>query len=149
MFMEAVLMSLKDLEMRHPNEGDQTPSDGTSLLRSSQEDDPDASSKTQCVETKSTFNSISNDHDLASQQPSPDTSSSSAGPTFDTPPSLVESQSTGTSTCSDASVGVQSSSEADVVGNTKATLTVIKNPTSHIMDGLMRRWDLNFFRNNR
>jgi hypothetical protein len=32
-------------------------------------------------------------------------------------------------------------------GNTKATLTVERNPANHIMDGLLRRWDL--FRNGR
>lgn len=41
----------------------------------------------------------------------------------------------------------QGSSEADVADGTKVTLKVVKNPTSNIMDGLLRRWDLNFFRN--
>jgi hypothetical protein len=34
-------------------------------------------------------------------------------------------------------------------GNTKATLTVERNPAGHIMDGLLRRWDFNLFRNGR
>lgn len=153
MFMEAMLMSLKDLEMRCPQAEEQQPSDdnGTNNLpkSSSQEDYPNASSKTECCKTESTSTSVSNAHDLASQQLSPDTSASSLRPLFDTPPSCVESGCTGTSVRSDASVDVQSSSDTDTVGNTKATLTVIKNPTNHIMDGLMRRWDLNFFRNSK
>ncbi|KAJ4722336.1 Alpha/beta-Hydrolases superfamily protein [Melia azedarach] len=113
MFMEAVLMSLKDLEMRHP-------------------------------EGRRTANQFA---DLAPQHPSPDTSVSSVGDVFDTPPSSIESGSTGTSARTDTSASIQSSLDADVSGNTKATVTVVRNPTGHIMDGLMRRWDLNFFRN--
>ncbi|KAK6146135.1 hypothetical protein DH2020_020004 [Rehmannia glutinosa] len=40
-----------------------------------------------------------------------------------------------------------SSSEVDMADRTKVTVKVVKNPTSNIMDGLLRRWDLNFFRN--
>ncbi|XP_051152814.1 uncharacterized protein LOC127266575 [Andrographis paniculata] len=41
----------------------------------------------------------------------------------------------------------QSSSEADMADQTKVTVRVEKSPSSNIMDGLLRRWDLNFFRN--
>ncbi|KAK9288758.1 hypothetical protein L1049_017222 [Liquidambar formosana] len=148
MFMEAVIESLKDLEMRHPHDVEKLPSDGTEIPESSQKDDPDASSTTEDRKTEPTSTSVSNGHNLVPQDPSPDLSASYVEPAFDTPTS-TESGSTGTSVRSDASVSIQSSSDADMVGSTKATLTVVKNPTGHIMDGLMRRWDFNFFRNSR
>ncbi|CAJ1962351.1 unnamed protein product [Sphenostylis stenocarpa] len=52
------------------------------------------------------------------------------------------------STSNDNSASIQSSSDTDISHNTKATVTVIKNPSSgHVLNGLMRRWDFNFFRN--
>ncbi|KAL3812729.1 hypothetical protein ACJIZ3_013997 [Penstemon smallii] len=40
-----------------------------------------------------------------------------------------------------------SSSEVDMADRTTVTVKVEKNPTNNIVDGLLRRWDLNFFRN--
>ncbi|KAJ9700197.1 hypothetical protein PVL29_005829 [Vitis rotundifolia] len=178
MFMEAVIESLKELEMRHPHAEDQPPNVGTALLESSKKDNQDASSTAeqngplraapvpdsgtnchvdacstteQCGSSKSQPTSATNDHNLVVNRPSPDTSVSSVEPAFDTPKSsFIGSESTrSTSAQSDGSMSIQSSSDADVAGNTKATVTVVKNPASHIMDGLMRRWDFNFFRNSR
>lgn len=177
MFMEAVIKSLKELEMRHPHAEDQPPNVGTALPESSKKDNQDASSTAeqngplraapvpdsgtnchvdacstteQCGSSKSQPTSATTDHNLAVDQPSPDTSVSSVEPAFDTPKSFIGSESTrSTSAQSDGSMSIQSSSDADVAGNTKATVTVVKNPASHIMDGLMRRWDFNFFRNSR
>ncbi|KAH7573682.1 hypothetical protein JRO89_XS03G0191100 [Xanthoceras sorbifolium] len=162
MFMEAVIMSLKDLEMRHPEAEVQATSVTTDSIYSSQKDNLNDSPTTEnckSVETEttsilvpqkaeSTYISLVNGPDLASQQASPDSSMSSAGPPFDTPPSIMESASTATSSQSD-SASVQSSSDADVSNSTKATLTIERNPSGHIMEGLMRRWDFSFFRNNR
>ncbi|XP_022642719.1 uncharacterized protein LOC106775119 isoform X3 [Vigna radiata var. radiata] len=50
-------------------------------------------------------------------------------------------------TSNDSSASLQSSSDIDISHNTKATVTVIKNPTGNVLNGLMRRWDFNFFRN--
>lgn len=177
MFMEAVIESLKELEMRHPHAEDQPPNVGTALPESSKKDNQDASSTAeqngplraalvpdsgtnchvdacstteQCGSSKSQPTSATTDHNLAVDQPSPDTSVSSVEPAFDTPKSFIGSESTRTTSAqSDDSTSIQSSSDADVAGNTKATVTVVKNPASHIMDGLMRRWDFNFFRNSR
>lgn len=177
MFMEAVIESLKELEMRHPHAEDQPPNVGTALPESSKKDNQDASSTAeqngplraapvpdsgtnchvdtcstteQCGSSKSQPTSATTDHNLAVDQPSPDTSVSSVEPAFDTPKSFIGSESTRTTSAqSDGSMSIQSSSDADVAGNTKATVTVVKNPASHIMDGLMRRWDFNFFRNSR
>ncbi|KAL5782455.1 hypothetical protein ACOSP7_007484 [Xanthoceras sorbifolium] len=162
MFMEAVIMSLKDLEMRHPEAEVQATSVTTDSIDSSQKDnlnDFPTTENCKSVETEttsilvpqkaeSTYISLVNGPDLASQQASPDSSMSSAGPPFDTPPSIMESASTATSSQSD-SASVQSSSDADVSNSTKATLTIERNPSGHIMEGLMRRWDFSFFRNNR
>ncbi|KAI3781381.1 hypothetical protein L2E82_11394 [Cichorium intybus] len=38
------------------------------------------------------------------------------------------------------------SSADDMADGTKATVTVVKSPSSNIMDGLLRRWDFNFFK---
>lgn len=177
MFREAVIESLKELEMRHPHAEDQPPNVGTALPESSKKDNQDASSTAeqngplraapvpdsgtnchvdacstteQCGSSKSQPTSATTDHNLAVDQPSPDTSVSSVEPAFDTPKSFIGSESTRTTSAqSDDSMSIQSSSDADVAGNTKATVTVVKNPASHIMDGLMRRWDFNFFRNSR
>ncbi|KAK4856771.1 hypothetical protein QYF36_020991 [Acer negundo] len=166
MFMEAVIMSLKDLEMRHPEAEVQPTSATTDSFKSSQKDILNDSLITEnCKSVKSetstisvehsvpqkaesTYISLANGPDFASQNPSPDSSMSSAGPPFDTPPSIIESASTATSSRSD-SASIQSSSDADVSNNTKATLTIERNPSGHIMEGLMRRWDFSFFRNNR
>jgi len=62
--------------------------------------------------------------------------------------SVAESGNTDSaSTSNDSSASLQSSSDTDISHNTKATVTVIKNPTGHVLNGLMRRWDFNFFRN--
>lgn len=191
MFMEAVIESLKDMEMK-PAAEDQPPNlenplpesskkdnqdTSSTAKRSSEKDNQDASSTEehnghtrtapdpdtgtdchvdacstteQCGSLKSQPNSATNNHSLVADRPSPDTSVSSAKTPFDTPKSFNGSESTGTTSAhSDGSKSFQSSSDVDVAGNTKATVTVVKNPASHIMDGLMRRWDFNFFRNNR
>ncbi|KAL9407959.1 hypothetical protein AB3S75_046488 [Citrus x aurantiifolia] len=166
MFMEAVIMSLKDLEMRHPEAEQPTSVAADSFKSSGQGATNDCSTTDHCkpsesetssssieqlrpIYTESTSTSLVNSRNLAPQHPSPDTSVSSVGDAFDTPPSSVESASTGTSARTDtsATASTQSSADADVSSNTKATVTVVKNPAGHVMEGLMRRWDLNFFRN--
>ncbi|KAF2311057.1 hypothetical protein GH714_019319 [Hevea brasiliensis] len=159
MFMEAVIASLKDLEMRYPNAEQEQASVNPTSMESSQKHYVDASSIAErCGSLKtverhepskiepasSPATSVENS---ATEHPSPDPSVSSSGPAFDTPPSMTESGSTGTSTRSDASGSVQNSTDTDMSSNTKATLTVERNPASHIMDGLMRRWDFSLFRN--
>lgn len=41
----------------------------------------------------------------------------------------------------------QSSSDTDMADNTRVTVNVVKTPTTNIIGGLFRRWDLNFFKN--
>ncbi|XP_062176871.1 uncharacterized protein LOC133881839 [Alnus glutinosa] len=163
MFMEAVLESLKDLEMKQPQAGE-PPGISASSIKPSHKDLQDASPTERGVplETESTSTSVQdcgpsksestntsvvNAQNLASERPSPNRNAA-AGPAFDAPSPGMETGTTGTSARSDTSASTQSSSDADMSANTKATLTVERNPAGHIMDGLMRRWDLNFFRNS-
>ena len=165
MFMEAVIESLRDLEMRNPQAGD-TPGVSSSSVKPVHKDDQEASPIEHCrplkteststlvehcepSKTESTDNSVINAQNLASEHPSADIRVP-LGPAADATSSITETASTGTSARSDTSgsASIQSSSDADMSANTKATLTVERNPASHLMDGLMRRWDLNFFRNS-
>ncbi|XVE84819.1 hypothetical protein DITRI_Ditri17bG0043500 [Diplodiscus trichospermus] len=170
MFMEAIIESLKDLEIRCPQTGEQPKAcaDSSEILRKDETNSRDASSATGKYsssfpeststpvehhqvpfETESSFVNNSSNASATLEHTSPDTSVSSAEPAFDTLPSAGESGSTGTSARSDTSASIQSSSDADMSAGTKATVTVIRNPSNNIMDGLMRRWDLSFFRNRR
>ena len=154
MFMKAVIESLKDLDMRPPNLGEQTSSADTDHPnKASGDEKPDESSTTDHSVSSSTESNpkvAANEHHLASQLSSPDTSVSSVGPSPSTDTPLLELGTTGNSGHSDASTDIKTSSgAADMFDCAKATVTVVKNPSSNIIDGLMRRWDLNFFRNSR
>ncbi|XVE81509.1 hypothetical protein DITRI_Ditri15bG0070200 [Diplodiscus trichospermus] len=168
MFMEAIVESLKDLEMRRPQTEEQPKAcdDSSESLQKDGTNSRDTSSATEkCsslpqesastpvdhhpapFETDSTL--VINSTNVNMQHTSPTTSVSSVETSSDMPPSTLESGSTGTSALSETSPSIQSSSDADMSGTTKATVTVVRNPSNNIMDGLMRRWDLNFFRNSR
>ncbi|XP_004296971.1 PREDICTED: uncharacterized protein LOC101299950 [Fragaria vesca subsp. vesca] len=169
MFMEAVLLSLKDLEMRHPNpQAEEQPPGNTpdSSKLSDKDDYHDAVSpleQLESVETASTSTSnaqcgsskaesISSAavkvNDSRPEQQIPDAAVPSMKPAFGTSTSRRDSGSAGSSTQKDAPDKIQSTLDTDMSANTTATVTVVKNPSSHVMDGLMRRWDFNFFRNN-
>lgn len=140
MLMEAVIESLKDLNLKNPSVEEQPASAVTN------QDKPSQNGKT----TKNSDGSLATDNcmttgaELASRPPSLDTSASSTGalPNSNTA-SVVESNSTGTSTT------MKSSKSVDVGDSTKATVTVERTPSGNVLDGLMKCWDLNFFRNNR
>ncbi|KAF9678070.1 hypothetical protein SADUNF_Sadunf08G0173700 [Salix dunnii] len=167
MFMEAVIESLKDLELRHPKAGEQMASVGPASVKSSQKDNQDAYSivkhgnplKTlptptsvkqhMPLKTESASSSTVNHQNLATEDPSPDTSASSVVTPFDNPPSIMKSERVSTSSSSDTSGSVHGSTDTDFSDNTKATLTVEQNPANHLMDGLLCRWDFNLFRNGR
>lgn len=167
MFMEAVIESLKDLELRHPNAEEQLASVSPASVKSSQKDNQDAYSIGELgnplktlptptsvkqhvpLKTESASSSAVNHQNLATLDPSPDTSASSVVTPFDNPPSIMESESITASSSNDTSGSIHGSIDTDLSGNTKATLTVERNPANHIMDGLLRRWDFNLFRNGR
>ncbi|KAK8635286.1 hypothetical protein V6N13_023163 [Hibiscus sabdariffa] len=162
MFMEAIIESLKDLDMQHPQteEHPKSCADSSESLRKDEINGRDAcstaekgssvpleSASTQVEHHQSTL--VINGSNVGLKQASPDTSDSSLGHACETPPSTEESGSTSISTHSDTSASTQSSSDADMSGSTKTTVAVVRNPSNNIMDGLMRRWDLNLFRNSR
>ncbi|XP_077232115.1 uncharacterized protein LOC143866721 [Tasmannia lanceolata] len=151
MFMEAVLESLKDLAIRHPEDKDQPSHPSCLPLDTSHENISESSSK-QC--TGSTATGSSSTSATNGEHPSTDVSIY-AGTTFGAPV-LAESASIRNATNGDmltsvgsSSDGHESTQDADGTSGTVATLTVKKNPASHVMDGLVHRWGLNFFRNNR
>ncbi|CAN6548096.1 unnamed protein product [Malus baccata var. baccata] len=166
MFMEAVILSLKDLEMRGPQAEEQPPGDTPDSLKSSQKDDQrdDASpaEKRELLETESTSTSVGHLGSLKTESTSTSVSKShdsrpedqsrtrvpSTEPALQTPLSIMENGSAGPSSQSDTSESIQSTSDGDLSAKTTATVTVVKNPASNVMDGLIRRWDFNFFRNN-
>ncbi|OIW00051.1 hypothetical protein TanjilG_26388 [Lupinus angustifolius] len=169
MLMQAMLESLKDMDIGNPQvEQPPVSSASTTSVDQSVKDDSHAAlletskSKTictaseECIQLKPESNSVSVIHsqDLLSEPTSIPTislvgaSSSSAPPPPPDTLSVTESSNTGGSSLSDSAASVQSSSDADISHNTKATVTVVRNPAGHVMDGLMRRWDFNFFKNS-
>ncbi|KAK7387819.1 hypothetical protein VNO78_22613 [Psophocarpus tetragonolobus] len=179
MFMEAVLESLKDLEVRSPIAEQPTSSVSTVCVAAGEASDKDAylqeisrakeressslqhttetksktisSTSEECEALKGESNSISAKHfQNVVLEASPVASVQLEG-TPQPPAALavadISSSNTSGSDRSDSSATLQSSSETDISHNTKATVTVVRNPTSHVMDGLMRRWDFNFFKN--
>ncbi|RDY09434.1 yqkD, partial [Mucuna pruriens] len=168
MFMEAVIDSLKDREIRNPEiEQALVSSDSTMSVEPSDKDDSHEISKPMETESSllnhsvhSTASTISTASDacesLKAESNSisviPSLSSSKIPSPPPQPPldasSVAESGDTeSASTSNDSSASLQSSSDTDISHNTKATLTVVKNPSSHVLTSLMRRWDFNFFRN--
>ncbi|EXC05734.1 hypothetical protein L484_011315 [Morus notabilis] len=168
MFMEAVLLSLKDLNTRHPQPlaEEQPASTGPDSSKSTQKDDNSEAAlstkplehlKTEATSTsvhqsgllkeESTSASVTKTHVSEHKHQTHDARDPSTEPALDVSMSAKGSGSSGPSHNATSS-STQSTSEADLSANTKATLTVERNPTSNIMDGLIRRWDFSFFRNN-
>ncbi|XP_026453985.1 uncharacterized protein LOC113355365 isoform X1 [Papaver somniferum] len=168
MLMEAVLQSLKDLDNKHTNEA-QSPSVDTKSPESSSsrkdnsksfQEENSRSSGTDCTTSTS-----ENANDLASSNMKIISAATEQQQhTVPTGPSTTESKSSAalsklrnavkSSSLSNAPNTSGSKSPApptqdeDISGGTRATITVQKNPSSNIMDGLMHRWGLNFFKNS-
>ncbi|KAG6575023.1 hypothetical protein SDJN03_25662, partial [Cucurbita argyrosperma subsp. sororia] len=174
MLMEAVMESLKDFKMKNAQEEEQASSvvctDTKDVL---QKDEcgisridhcgvlhPEATStsndhfsqfKAESASTSEEYSisikpestSVVRDSNSVSDRSCSDKSESSIGV-----PAPAGTESAGASSCHNTPASSQLSAEADLSANTKATVTVVRNPATHIMDGLIRRWDLNFFRNN-
>ncbi|XP_028758389.1 uncharacterized protein LOC114717421 isoform X2 [Neltuma alba] len=175
MFREAVIESLKDMEIRHPQEEQPPPSVITMSAKPSEkgasveelsrspetrqsspavdhDKHSDAEPVSSIAEVSKPLKAESNSKSViqnenCAPETGPELSPSLRGTLTDTS-SVTDMSHTSASARSDSSASVRSSSDADISHNTKATVTVVKNPASHIMDGLMRRWDFNFFRNS-
>ncbi|PHT60106.1 hypothetical protein CQW23_02469 [Capsicum baccatum] len=146
MLMKAVLASLKDLEVKPPAE--QVSSNAVKELPQTLQDTREESSTVkQCTPSKEISASaiVVNGHDSGAKVQVPDTEKVSVTPAKSI--SAVKEVECNGASHRETSVSNQSSSSIDPVDGTKATVTVVKNPTSNVMDGLRRRWDLNFFKN--
>ncbi|CAN0856218.1 Uncharacterized protein YqkD [Linum grandiflorum] len=137
MVMEAIIASLKDMEV---------PANNASGTESSQSSTPAATpSKTEHCDSPEEPTMSKTPALKSNGEVSPSSGVSSA---FLSGNSESRTSSSGSS---DTSAGIEN--ETDLSGKTKATLTVERNPSTststHIMDGLMRRWDFNLFKNNR
>lgn len=170
MFMEAIIESLKDLEMRQPED---LPSNlGTATSMSSDAMDAmiaDSNGPSEMVRTsmpgsnedatkactagsngasEAVGSSILSSANLDSTM---DSALNDQGSPIVEPTSAKNSSSSDTvsSTACTSTDGSSSTEDADIAAGTRATLIVQKNPASHIMDGLAHRWGLKFFRSNR
>ncbi|URD93599.1 alpha/beta hydrolase fold [Musa troglodytarum] len=143
MIMEAMIESLKDLEMRHQQDTHSTVDSATSKSA----DDLEAFT-----------GESSGPNDTAERSTSSSTSCNSTVDPHLNQSQDVEAACKNSASCvtlgDDCSEANRSTSAQDADGDgdaaagTRATLVVQKNPTSHIMEGLSRRWGLNFFKNN-
>ncbi|XP_043709197.1 uncharacterized protein LOC122658346 [Telopea speciosissima] len=147
MLMAAVFESLKDMEIRHPHEEQQVSNVSASSPESSEKENPVTSSVTEHNSRLSKMDdgsiSPTATQDLVCQSPSQDASEPTMG-------SMETSAKSGTSLSDPKSStgGTSSAKDVDISGETRATLTVERNPTNNIVDGLTQRWGFNFFRNN-
>ncbi|XP_022138579.1 uncharacterized protein LOC111009703 isoform X2 [Momordica charantia] len=178
MLMEAVMESLKDFKMKTAQEEKQASSVCPDMEDVSQKAECGASQIEHCgllyseatstssdqfsqckaesastseeysIPAKPESTSVARDLNSVSDRSCSDGSESSVGAASYALPSTAGTGSAGASSCSNTPANSQSSAEADLSANTKATVTVVRTPAGHIMDGLIRRWDLNFFRNN-
>lgn len=89
------------------------------------------------VKTETASPSPANEHKPVSPKPLPD--SNGLAPDSSHRTTNVEGET------SQATSPSRSSSDVDMADRTKVTVEVEKNPTTNIIDGLLRRWD--FFRN--
>lgn len=145
--MKAVLESLKDLKVKPPAE--QASSNAVIELPQPLQDTREESSSTarQCTLSKEISDTavVVNGHDSGAKSQVPDTEEVSVTRANSTS-SAKEVECNGTSQHKE-SVSNQISPNVGTVDGTKATVTVVKNPTSNVIDCLWRRWDLNFFKN--
>ncbi|CAI9118629.1 OLC1v1020222C1 [Oldenlandia corymbosa var. corymbosa] len=141
MLMEAILASLKDVDVQKPCI--EEPSLKANELLQPTKEDYQGDSRSASAPSNAARISA-NGPDLVLEVPPLSSSKRSDEP----PPTTVISPQArtedGTPPSNDTSKSNQSSPESEVI-DTKATVTVVKNPSSNIVDGLLRRWDLNFF----
>ncbi|KAG6466446.1 hypothetical protein ZIOFF_075752 [Zingiber officinale] len=137
MIMEAMIESLKDMEMRHQQDDHFSVDTGTSKSAC----DTESSTVELNGADDSTEKSISSSTSCSNMNPQPNQESQ------EIEASLKKSVSPEFS--ADSSEVSQTNSVQDPnADGTRATLVVQKSSTSHIMEGLTRRWGLNFFKGN-
>lgn len=141
MFMEAVIESLKDLEIRQPQQEGKPPDAGSP---SSSSTTPGNEQQTSAVKR---VDIVTDDTDNLSEE------RECHAPTACEPCTSQTGSIIDGGDCSNASVSSETvlpngKSQVDDSGTagTRATLKVQKNPASHVIDGLRHRWGLNFFK---
>lgn len=169
MFMKAVMESLKDLETGNAHVEEPCSHVGSKLLEPHEKNDS-FSTLAKSIKTVSTSAATcseltppseaginiprsdistcdySTPDDLANHPKA--TAAAANNPNInDTTPSPSVAERNETASRGDTQPGNQSSSDTDVADHTRVTVKVVKTPTTNIMDGLFRRWDLNFFKN--
>ncbi|KAI5654248.1 hypothetical protein M9H77_31435 [Catharanthus roseus] len=151
MFMEAVLESLKDMEVRKSSVEEPSSNVDNNLPEPPKKDGQEIEiiTKPAMPETEPAIILAANDHGSTHRDLLPIPSKSSVETlTCSAASSDKGSGKEEASPLSNTSSSNQSSTNNDAVDDTtKDTVTVVKSPTSNIMEGLLRRWDLNFFRN--
>ncbi|GFQ01278.1 hypothetical protein PHJA_002271700 [Phtheirospermum japonicum] len=151
MLMVAVLESLKDMNVKNPPVVEEPSSNGNSLkpelVPTCRPSDPSTCCNQSVPDDDDDINNINNNNNNNSKVPL----ISAKDPTTNdvVPHRTGEETSEATTSHGDTQSVNRISSKVDDVADdqTKVTVRVVKNPTSNIMDGLLRRWDLNFFRN--
>ncbi|KAL9227091.1 hypothetical protein vseg_002827 [Gypsophila vaccaria] len=152
MLMEAIMESLKDMGL--PQQPEESSSCNDSIIPEQSQE----SHKSDILADKDTCGSSKTDSlsklttstgDVSSQSSTPTTNGFSEHPLPDrtsSQDSCTENTSTSTSK---KHVQAVSSAGLDPTDGTKATLTVVKNPSGNIMDGLFRRRDWNIFKSTK
>uniref|UniRef100_A0A7C9CVH6 Serine aminopeptidase S33 domain-containing protein n=1 Tax=Opuntia streptacantha TaxID=393608 RepID=A0A7C9CVH6_OPUST len=144
MVMEAIMESLKDMKMSQPLEDTSScaSSNSTETRQENGKPSPWAADEDSRGPSQSNPTLISGTNASGSQ------ASQSLHISNGCPPKALslESSPQASSVKSDQLTNTSSTESAD---GTKAMVTVVKNSSGHIIDGLFKRWDRNFFRSTR
>lgn len=121
MIMEAMIESLKDLEKRHLQDSHSNVDTATSKSA----DDMESSTVESSGPGDTTGRSMSSGTSCSTVDAQPNQGSQGVEADRSTP-----------------------TPNSDSAAGTRATLVIQKSPTNHVMEGLTRRWGLNFFKGN-
>ncbi|KAK6130398.1 hypothetical protein DH2020_035808 [Rehmannia glutinosa] len=174
MFMEAILMSLKDSKVKHLSVDEPSSNGGSDIPKPEpapkNDQDNSFSTLSNSLKTESISTSAADEHKLLSHMPLPDPKNDTSTCNHSSPnavtvnskdcvtvikdhtinlaaPHPIAEETSLPTSRNDMPSGDQRSSDFDMADRTTVTVKVEKNPTNNILDGLLRRWDLNFFRN--
>ncbi|XP_074296146.1 uncharacterized protein LOC141623884 [Silene latifolia] len=150
MVMEAIMESLKDVQLPQPPEESPSHADANTPDHSQQNHKSDIfadENRCESSKTDSTSRLATSANDVESLTFTPNTNGSSSESPYDRK-SSQESCSENDS-ADDKHVRAVKSSGLDPGDGTKATLTVVKNSTGNIMDGFFRRRDWNIFKSTK
>ncbi|XP_074302685.1 uncharacterized protein LOC141634395 [Silene latifolia] len=150
MVMEAIMESLKDMQLPQPPEESPSHADANTPDHSQHNHKPDIfadENRCESSKTDSTSRLATSANDVESPTFTPNANGSSS----ESPYGRISSQESCSENDSadDKHVRAVKSSGLDPGDGTKATLTVVKNSTGNIMDGFFRRRDWNIFKSTK